>query len=100
MTDDHDREFSVADLSVQIFTVPSLVSTERLENALVFHLSFRIREVRLVCPWIGDTSLGGSQMSDRANLQNIPLNIEVIMEDSPFEFSAYFPIRYPSGSDW
>jgi len=29
MKDDHDREFSIADLSIQIFTVPSLVSTER-----------------------------------------------------------------------
>lgn len=28
--DDHDREFSVTDLSVQIFTVPSLVSTRRV----------------------------------------------------------------------
>lgn len=27
--DDHDREFSITDLSVQIFTVPSLVSTIR-----------------------------------------------------------------------
>lgn len=27
--DDHDREFSVTDLSVQIFTVPSLVSIRR-----------------------------------------------------------------------
>lgn len=25
--DDHDREFSITDLSVQIFTVPSLVSS-------------------------------------------------------------------------
>lgn len=52
MTDDHDREFSVADLSVQIFTVPSLVSTKRLENALVFPLTEvkpQILEVRPVC---------------------------------------------------
>lgn len=26
--DDHDREFSITDLSVQIFTVPSLVSSD------------------------------------------------------------------------
>lgn len=30
MRDDHDREFSITDLSVQIFTVPSLVSSEHL----------------------------------------------------------------------
>lgn len=39
MTDDHDREFSVADLSVQIFTVPSLVSTERLRTTFSFPLT-------------------------------------------------------------
>ena len=61
MTDDHDREFSVADLSVQIFTVPSLVSTERLENALVFHFPGG-----KTCVLLNKLVLrvGGSQVSD------------------------------------
>lgn len=90
MTDDHDREFSVADLSVQIFTVPSLVSTERLENALV-SIRRQKSEVRPACPWTGDASSGGSQMSDRTNSQNIPLNMKVILEGSPCDSVLTFP---------
>ncbi len=35
VTDDHDREFSVTDLSVQMFTVPSLVSMCRKRRPAV-----------------------------------------------------------------
>ena len=93
MTDDHDREFSVADLSVQIFTVPSLVSTERLENTL----GFRMREVRPACPWIGDTCFRRQSDVRQGQLTNLPLNVKVIMEDGPFEISAHFPTGLPGG---
>lgn len=38
MKDDHDREFSIADLSIQIFTVPSLVSTKRPKKGNLYLL--------------------------------------------------------------
>lgn len=38
MKDDHDREFSIADLSIQIFTVPSLVSTKRPKKEIFYLL--------------------------------------------------------------
>lgn len=40
--DDHDREFSITDLSVQIFTVPSLVSTVPL---LVLEVRYAVMSV-------------------------------------------------------
>lgn len=102
MTDDHDREFSVADLSVQIFTVPSLarmlITEENLMTVIIKafmdHLKHRDAQGRF--QFERYTAL---QAFKFRRVQSLILDLKYVLISKPTEWSDELRQKFLQGFD-
>ncbi|XP_029387504.1 E3 ubiquitin-protein ligase UBR2 isoform X1 [Mus pahari] len=102
VTDDHDREFSVADLSVQIFTVPSLarmlITEENLMTVIIKafmdHLKHRDAQGRF--QFERYTAL---QAFKFRRVQSLILDLKYVLISKPTEWSDELRQKFLQGFD-
>ncbi|XP_040839310.1 E3 ubiquitin-protein ligase UBR2 isoform X5 [Ochotona curzoniae] len=102
VTDDHDREFSVADLSVQIFTVPSLarmlITEENLMTTIIrtFMDHLRHRDSQGRFQFERYTAL---QAFKFRRVQSLILDLKYVLISKPTEWSDELRQKFLEGFD-
>ncbi|XP_027991491.2 E3 ubiquitin-protein ligase UBR2 isoform X1 [Eptesicus fuscus] len=102
VTDDHDREFSVADLSVQIFTVPSLarmlITEENLLTIIIktFMDHLRHRDAQGRFQFERYTAL---QAFKFRRVQSLILDLKYVLISKPTEWSDDLRQKFLEGFD-
>uniref|UniRef100_A0A2K5DTJ1 E3 ubiquitin-protein ligase n=1 Tax=Aotus nancymaae TaxID=37293 RepID=A0A2K5DTJ1_AOTNA len=102
VTDDHDREFSVADLSVQIFTVPSLarmlITEENLMAIIIktFMDHLRHRDAQGRFQFERYTAL---QAFKFRRVQSLILDLKYVLISKPTEWSDELRQKFLEGFD-
>ncbi|KAL4676331.1 hypothetical protein H8959_010476, partial [Pygathrix nigripes] len=102
VTDDHDREFSVADLSVQIFTVPSLarmlITEENLMSIIIktFMDHLRHRDAHGRFQFERYTAL---QAFKFRRVQSLILDLKYVLISKPTEWSDELRQKFLEGFD-
>uniref|UniRef100_A0A2K6UKV5 E3 ubiquitin-protein ligase n=1 Tax=Saimiri boliviensis boliviensis TaxID=39432 RepID=A0A2K6UKV5_SAIBB len=102
VTDDHDREFSVADLSVQIFTVPSLarmlITEENLMTIIIktFMDHLRHRDTQGRFQFERYTAL---QAFKFRRVQSLILDLKYVLISKPTEWSDELRQKFLEGFD-
>uniref|UniRef100_A0A8D0XSB2 E3 ubiquitin-protein ligase n=1 Tax=Sus scrofa TaxID=9823 RepID=A0A8D0XSB2_PIG len=102
VTDDHDREFSIADLSVQIFTVPSLarmlITEENLMTIIIktFMDHLRHRDAQGRFQFERYTAL---QAFKFRRVQSLILDLKYVLISKPTEWSDDLRQKFLEGFD-
>ncbi|XP_061254197.1 E3 ubiquitin-protein ligase UBR2 isoform X7 [Bos javanicus] len=102
VTDDHDREFSIADFSVQIFTVPSLarmlITEENLMTIIIktFMDHLRHRDVQGRFQFERYTAL---QAFKFRRVQSLILDLKYVLISKPTEWSDGLRQKFLEGFD-
>ncbi|XP_049748193.1 E3 ubiquitin-protein ligase UBR2 isoform X4 [Elephas maximus indicus] len=102
VTDDHDREFSIADLSVQIFTVPSLarmlITEENLMTIIIktFMDHLRHRDAQGRFQFERYTAL---QAFKFRRVQSLILDLKYVLISKPTEWSDELRQKFLEGFD-
>uniref|UniRef100_A0A452U648 E3 ubiquitin-protein ligase n=1 Tax=Ursus maritimus TaxID=29073 RepID=A0A452U648_URSMA len=102
VTDDHDREFSIADLSVQIFTVPSLarmlITEENLMTTIIktFMDHLRHRDAQGRFQFERYTAL---QAFKFRRVQSLILDLKYVLISKPTEWSDDLRQKFLEGFD-
>ncbi|XP_069420578.1 E3 ubiquitin-protein ligase UBR2 isoform X5 [Ovis canadensis] len=102
VTDDHDREFSIADFSVQIFTVPSLarmlITEENLMTTIIktFMDHLRHRDVQGRFQFERYTAL---QAFKFRRVQSLILDLKYVLISKPAEWSDGLRQKFLEGFD-
>ncbi|XP_048661276.1 E3 ubiquitin-protein ligase UBR2 isoform X4 [Marmota marmota marmota] len=102
VTDDHDREFSIADLSVQIFTVPSLarmlITEENLMTIIIktFMDHLRHRDAQGRFQFERYTAL---QAFKFRRVQSLILDLKYVLISKPTEWSDELRQKFLKGFD-
>ncbi|XP_070442170.1 E3 ubiquitin-protein ligase UBR2 isoform X3 [Equus przewalskii] len=102
VTDDHDREFSIADLSVQIFTVPSLarmlITEENLMTIIIktFMDHLRHRDTQGRFQFERYTAL---QAFKFRRVQSLILDLKYVLISKPTEWSDDLREKFLEGFD-
>ncbi|XP_033468365.1 E3 ubiquitin-protein ligase UBR2 isoform X2 [Epinephelus lanceolatus] len=102
VTDDHDREFSITDLSVQIFTVPSLARMLMVEENLMTTI------IRTFVDHLRHRDLQGRFQFDRytaqqafkfGRVQSLIGDLKYVLISRPSEWSQQLRIKFLEGLD-
>ncbi|XP_066172213.1 E3 ubiquitin-protein ligase UBR2 isoform X3 [Sylvia atricapilla] len=102
MKDDHDREFSIADLSIQIFTVPSLarmlITEENLMTTIIktFMDHLRHRDIQGRFQFERYTAL---QAFKFRRVQSLILDLKYVLISKPTEWSDDLRRKFLEGFD-
>uniref|UniRef100_A0A8B9GGR5 E3 ubiquitin-protein ligase n=1 Tax=Amazona collaria TaxID=241587 RepID=A0A8B9GGR5_9PSIT len=102
MKDDHDREFSIADLSIQIFTVPSLarmlITEENLMTTIIktFMDHLRHRDIQGRFQFERYTAL---QAFKFRRVQSLILDLKYVLISKPTEWSDDLRHKFLEGFD-
>uniref|UniRef100_A0A8C0B863 E3 ubiquitin-protein ligase n=1 Tax=Buteo japonicus TaxID=224669 RepID=A0A8C0B863_9AVES len=102
MKDDHDREFSIADLSIQIFTVPSLarmlITEENLMTTIIktFMDHLRHRDIQGRFQFERYTAL---QAFKFRRVQSLILDLKYVLISKPTEWSDELRHKFLEGFD-
>lgn len=102
MKDDHDREFSIADLSIQIFTVPSLarmlITEENLMTTIIktFMDHLRHRDIQGRFQFERYTAL---QAFKFRRVQSLILDLKYVLISKPTEWSEDLRQKFLEGFD-
>ncbi|KAG8443710.1 hypothetical protein GDO86_009037 [Hymenochirus boettgeri] len=100
--DDHDREFSIIDLSVQIFTVPSLarmlITEENLMTTIIktFMDHLRTRDIQGRFQFERYTALQAFKFK---RVQSLILDLKYVLISKPLEWSDALRCKFLEGFD-
>uniref|UniRef100_A0A3P8UV54 E3 ubiquitin-protein ligase n=1 Tax=Cynoglossus semilaevis TaxID=244447 RepID=A0A3P8UV54_CYNSE len=102
VTDDHDREFSITDLSVQIFTVPSLARMLMVEQDLMSTI------IRTFVDHVRHRDLQGRFQFDRytaqqafkfGRVQSLIGDLKYVLISHPSEWTCQLRVKFLEGLD-